>query len=153
FVVTLGRTRFLTAATALHILLRLGAFMFLYGLVGLAPPSDVPAFYRPWADAVASGKLPYLDIATPFAPLFPYLLAGIGSLGSNLWFVATFLAFDLAAFMLWLALAEFNAGRRASLAMVVLYTFNPDLTGMALSGQDESLSLLLSSMVFAAALA
>jgi hypothetical protein len=125
---------------------RLLGFLLLYEVVGLPPPIDVPAFYRPWADAAAVGGLPYADIDTPFSPLFPYLLAAIGSLGSDKAFVLFFLFCDMAAFAVWSWIAEIHFGRAALLGVAVLYGLNPEVVGAALAGQDESLSALLAGL-------
>jgi hypothetical protein len=125
---------------------RLLGFLLLYEVVGLPPPIDVPAFYRPWADAAAAGGLPYADFNTPFSPLFPYLLAAIGSLGSDKAFVLFFLLCDMAAFAVWSWIAEVHFGRAALLGVAVLYGLNPEVVGAALAGQDESLSALLAGL-------
>ena len=138
---TMDRRRLLAALITLHALSRLTAFLLLYDVIGIGAPGDVPAFYRPWAEAAAAGGLPYRDIQTPFSPLFPYLLAAVGSVGSSTAFVFFFLICDVIGFAVWALVAELWFGRAALLAVAVLYGANPDIISASLAGQDEPLSI------------
>jgi hypothetical protein len=74
---------FLRRVLTLQVLLSLSWFVALYVVGGQEVTSDVPGYYLPEARAVLAGQLPYRDFAESYAPLFPYLGAGLLSLWNS----------------------------------------------------------------------
>ena len=56
---------------------RLGVFSLIFLVLRFAPRGDVPAYYMQQAQWVLGGLVPYRDFVSSYAPLHPYLDAGL----------------------------------------------------------------------------
>ncbi|MDX2151242.1 MAG: hypothetical protein SFV54_10955 [Bryobacteraceae bacterium] len=114
---------------------RVGLFVLLYLIMGFEAPSDVGAAYYPEALAALEGKVVYREIATTYAPLFPYIAA----LPVLLWnsgkaIVLLAIAFEIAGYLLWTSFLERRVKPEQFRAIVLLYACSPLLFGSVVMG-------------------
>ena len=125
--------------------------LLLYEVLGLAPPSDLPGFYVPWATAFAEGALPYRDVPYQFQPYFFLYLTGPWLIWPDAR-VFVLLAILCHAVAL-AALLAFSRRRLAPLEtsqLLLVLALDPLLTGHVLMGQDEAFMLMLIALALLA---
>jgi hypothetical protein len=120
-----------------------GSRLVIFGLVFLvlriAPRGDVPAYYFEQAQWVSRGLLPYRDFLSSYAPLHPYLDAGLISLWHTPLAIMLFSVLaELVLLPLWMrAGREFLPERDLRMA-ALLYLASPvSLQFVAIDGQDN----------------
>jgi Glycosyltransferase family 87 len=141
----LSRERFDRATVTAFAVSRLGLFLVLFVWLGVTPRGDVPAYYFQQAQFILQHQLPYRDFLSSYAPLHPYLDAGL----LLLWYTSLSL-------MLFAVLAEllilpvwFQVGRtflpEAEVrTAALLYLASPiSLQFVAVDGQDNVVIALL----------
>jgi hypothetical protein len=116
----------------------LGVFCFLFLFLGLPVSSDITVYY-PEAKAVLQGHLPYRDFDSPYAPLFPYAVAGIISVWSSPKSIVLFaIILELICFPIWWRVSNAVFGRKITSFASVLYLASPvPLVIVAVTGQIQ----------------
>jgi hypothetical protein len=128
-----------------------GAYVMLYHCLDVQPPSDIPAFYIPWAQGFEQGGLPYRDIDFQFQPYFGLYLLGAWSLWPDpRTFIVVALACHIAAVWVLRELARPWLERGQTTLLILLLGCDPLWTSSAVMGQDESYVILLSSLTLLA---
>jgi hypothetical protein len=133
------RERFDRTVFSLIAATRLGLFALIFLVLGIAPRGDVPAYYATQARQVLAGLLPYRDFVSSYAPLHPYLDAGLISIWHTPLAIMFFsVLVELALLPLWLrAGREFLAEGELRVA-ALLYLASPvSLQFVAIDGQDN----------------
>lgn len=110
-------------------------------ILGVPLQSDVVQHYVPQAQAALAGELVYRDFPSSYGPLFPYLAAGVITLGTSpLALVAAAIAFEAVAMRLWLD-AQRSAGLegRAQADGLLAYVCTPFVIwDVALEGHNTA---------------
>jgi hypothetical protein len=140
---------------------RLGIFALVFLILHIAPRGDVPAYYFDQAQQVLRHLLPYRDFVSSYAPLHPYLDAGLISLWHTPLAIMLFsVLVELMLLPLWMrAGREFLPEYELRVA-ALLYLASPiSLQFVTIDGQDNvviavlialALLLVLRSRVVAA---
>jgi hypothetical protein len=129
---------FMWRVTALQLALGLGLFIVLYVLGNATVTSDVPAYYMPAARAVLSGKLPYRDFDTSYAPLFPYVGAGVVAFwNSGKAFALLAVAVNAGALLAWHSAALMCLDRRTARETSLFYATSGHLLVQSLLGTSQ----------------
>jgi len=130
-------------AWALWLVTRPGLFLLAFVLLGIAPTSDVVAYYLPQGLAALDGRLVYRDFPSSYGPLFPYLLAlPLALLKDPRSLVAAAVLVEALAMRAWCwaaapALAT-PARERALAQALLLYAASPlAIWNVAISGQNQ----------------
>jgi hypothetical protein len=130
---------------AAFIVSRLGLFCVLFLWIGAAPRGDIPSFYVDQAREVLQHKLPYRDFPSAYAPLHPYLDAGLYRLWhSPLSLMLFSLLAELLLLPLWLRVGRASWPESTVRAAALLYLASPiSLQFVAVDGQDNVVIALL----------
>ncbi|MBB5056467.1 hypothetical protein HDF16_001152 [Granulicella aggregans] len=158
---TISRARFDRIVFGLFAVSRLGLFALIFLVVKIAPRGDVPAYYFDQARQVLAGLLPYRDFISSYAPLHPYLDAGlISAWHSPLSIVLFSVLVEMAILPLWLSAGRVFLPEAELRVAALLYLASPvSLQFVTIDGQDNvviavllalSLLLVLRSRAFAA---
>jgi hypothetical protein len=137
--ISLPQRRFDRTLYGLFAASRLGLFSLVFLVLRIAPRGDVPAYYFDQALQVLAGRLPYRDFVSSYAPLHPYLGAGLISLWRTPLAIMLFsLLVELLLLPLWMrAGREFLAETELRVA-ALLYLASPiSLQFVAIDGQDN----------------
>jgi hypothetical protein len=128
--------RILYAALAVS---RLGLFSIIFLVRGVAPRGDIPAYYFDQAVRVLAHKLPYRDFESSYAPLHPYLDAGLIAIWhSPLAIVLFSVLVELLLLPLWMSLGRrFLAEQELRLAALLYLTSPVSLQFVTVDGQDN----------------
>jgi len=139
------------AAVLLVIITKLAAYLALYHWAGLSPPSDVSAFYVPWAQDFAAGGLPYREVPYAFQPFFgAYLLVVWEIWPEPRGFVAAALLCHALGLLVLRELARPWLSTAHAALLILLLGADPLLTSSVLMGQDESFVMLLTALALLA---
>jgi hypothetical protein len=158
---TISRVRFDRMVFGLFAISRLGLFALIFLVLKIAPRGDVPAYYFDQARQVLAGLLPYRDFISSYAPLHPYLDAGLISVWhSPLPIVLFSVLAEMAILPLWLSAGRVFLPETELRVGALLYLASPvSLQFVTIDGQDNvviavllalSLLLVLRSRAFAA---
>jgi len=142
---TMRRERFDRTVCGLFAVSRLGLFGLIFIVLRIAPRGDVPAYYFGQARQVLAGLLPYRDFVSSYAPLHPYLDAGLISLWHTPLAIMLFsVLVEVAILPLWLrAGREFLADGEVRVA-ALLYLASPvSLQFVTIDGQDNAVIAVL----------
>ena len=134
-----GHTRFfLPGALAMWLVSRLGLFVALYGILGYAVPSDVPAYYYEPAKMALDGKIAYRDFHSSYGPIFPFIAAGAVKVwDSPKAIVLLAILFEGLAILLWSRVANRTLSAHTKLGLL-LYLCNPlPILNIAVAGQNQ----------------
>jgi hypothetical protein len=128
--------RMLFAAFAVS---RLGLFGVVFLLLKIAPRGDVPAFYFSQAEQVLRGLVPYRDFVSSYAPLHPYLDAGLISVWhSPLAILLASVLVELLLLPVWLrAGREFLTDEELRVASLLYLASPVSLQFATIDGQDN----------------
>jgi hypothetical protein len=74
---TCSERRFVSFSVFIGLVLVLTTFVGLHFVGHWQVTSDVPGYYVPAGEAVLAGRIPYRDFGLSYAPLFPYIAAGL----------------------------------------------------------------------------
>lgn len=130
--------RFLWAVTMLQISLALGLFFALYVVGGREVTADVPGYYLPPAHAVMSGKLPYRDFPLSYAPLFPYVGAGLLAVwDSGKIFVIFAVVLNALILLLWHSVAAACVDRSMARESSILYATSGQVLLQVVLGTNQ----------------
>ena len=131
--------QFTRLAWGLMLVTRLSLFSVLYIVLGYPVPSDVAAAYYPEAKLAMGGGIPYQDIRTTYAPLFPYVAAvPLLVWDSPKAIVLLTICFEAVGFKLWLQVARPLVVPMAFRSCVILYSLSPLLlASVAMGGQNH----------------
>ena len=140
-----GSAAFRRLANAAFLVSRLGGFALLFLVFRVAPRGDIPSFYLPEARSALSGKLPYRDFGSSYAPLHSFLDASLLRLwNSPLALILFAICVEFLLFYLWLRLGRaLFAERDLRIAAVLYLTSAMSLQFVAVDGQDNVLIALL----------
>ena len=158
---TISRARFDRTVYALFAVSRLGLFALVFLVLKIAPRGDVPAFYFEQGRQVLAGLLPYRDFISSYAPLHPYLDAGlISAWRSPLAIMLFSMLAELAILPIWLSAGRVFLPEAELRVAALLYLASPvSLQFVTIDGQDNvviavllalSVLLVLRSRAFAA---
>jgi hypothetical protein len=158
---TLSKESFDRMVFGLFALSRLGLFALIFLVFRIAPRGDVPGYYFGQARQVLAGLLPYRDFISSYAPLHPYLDAGlISAWHSPLAIVLFSVLVELAILPLWLGAGRVFLPEGELRVAALLYLASPiSLQFVMIDGQDNvviavllalSALLVLRSRAFAA---
>ena len=139
------RARFDSLLYAAFAASRAGLFALVFFVLKVAPRGDAPAFYFGQAQMVLRGLLPYRDFVTSYAPLHPYLDAGVVRVvHSPLAIMLVSVLAELFLLPVWLrATREFLAESEIRTA-ALLYLASPlSLQFVAIDGQDNVIIAVL----------
>ena len=143
---------------------RLGIFALVFLVFRIAPRGDVLGYYLTQAEQVLRHRLPYRDFVSSYAPLHPYLDAGLISLWHTPLSIMFFSLFaELLLLPLWMRAGREFLPESELRAAALLYLASPiSLQFVALDGQDNvviavlialAMLLILRSRIFAAGIA
>lgn len=129
---------FIWRITTLQLTLGLGLFVILYVVGNAEVTSDVPAYYLPAARSALSGKLPYRDFDTSYAPLFPYVGAGVVALwNSGKAFALLAILLNAAALVVWHSSALACFDRRTARETSLFYATSGHLLIQSVLGTNQ----------------
>lgn len=122
----------------MQLALGFGLFVALYGAGNEQVSSDVPSYYLPAARAALAGQLPLRDFPSSYAPLFPYVGAGLVALWNSGKVFALFAILVNALALVWwhsaaLECFDRQTARQASL----LYATSGHLLVQSLLGTNQ----------------
>jgi hypothetical protein len=143
---------------------RLGLFAAVFVVLKIAPRGDTPAYYFGQAEMVLRGLVPYRDFVSSYAPLHPYLDAGmVLAWHSPLAIMLASVLAELLLLPIWLrAGREFLAEDSLRVAALLYLTSPLSVQFVAIDGQDNvviavllglAVWLLLRSRAFGAGVA
>jgi hypothetical protein len=128
---------FLRRILTVQATLSLALFIALYVVGGRQVTSDVPGYYLPPSHAVLAGQVPFRDFPLSYAPLFPYLGAGLLSLWDDPRVFALFaILLNLLTLALWHR-AAVHAGAQAAREASVLYATSGHVIVQTLLGTNQ----------------
>ena len=134
----LSKPRFLGLSLGLQLLTGLGLFVALYVLGHQTVPSDVPGYYLPEARAALSGQLPYRDFPQSYAPLFPYVGAGLlGVWNAAEAFVLFAIALNGLTLVLWHQVATHCTDATRARQTTILYATSGHVLMQTLLGTNQ----------------
>lgn len=134
----LPEAAFVRCAIGLQALPALALFVALYVFGHQEPTSDVPSYYLPAAHAVLAGKVPVRDFTLSYAPLFPYIGAGLVSLWDSGKVFALFdILLNAAALLLWHTVARHCYDRVTARQSTILYASCGHVLVQALLGTNQ----------------
>ena len=118
---------------------RLGIFGLVFLVLRVAPRGDVPAYYLDQANQVLRHLLPYRDFVSSYAPLHPYLDAGLISLWHTPLAIMLFsVLVELLLLPLWMrAGREFLPEGELRVASLLYLASPVSLQFVAIDGQDN----------------
>jgi Glycosyltransferase family 87 len=124
---------------------RLGLFCALFLWLGAAPRGDVPAYYLDQARQVLRHKLPYRDFPSSYAPLHPYLDAGLFLLWHTPLALMLFAVLvEVLQLPVWLRVSRTFLPEPEVRVAALLYLASPiSLQFVAVDGQDNVVIALL----------
>ena len=149
--VSLRRLRELPARTFDRILVaafavsRLGIFILVFLVLRIAPRGDAPGYYFPQAEQVLQGLVPYRDFLSSYAPLHPYLDAGmISAWHSPLAIMLFSVVVELSFLPVWLRAGRDFLGEGELRVAALLYLASPvSLQFVTIDGQDNAVIAVL----------
>jgi hypothetical protein len=131
--------RFVAALLALQLIPALTLFVLLYVVGHQEVTADVPAYYVPASKAVLSGQIPFLDFQLSYAPLFPYVGAGLLALWNSGKVFALFaILLNAAALLMWHASARACFDTRTVREASILYATSAQVLLHALIGTNQA---------------
>jgi hypothetical protein len=141
----LPRGRFDRITIAAFAVSRLGLFFALFLWFGATPRGDVPAYYLDQAQQVLRHKLPYRDFSSSYAPLHPYVDAGLFLLWHTpLSFMLFAVIAEVLLLPLWLRVSRTFLPEPEVRLAALLYLASPiSLQFVAVDGQDNVVIALL----------
>ena len=151
---TLETRRFDALAVALVAASRLALFIVVYLVRGESVTSDVGDFYYAEGRAILDGAVLYRDVTTSYAPLFPFILAGVLSLWDTAKAIVLFaIVLEVLSVPLWLRVGRQHFEEPVVRGAALLYAAAPvPLVNVALNGQNQVwISLLLAISLLALA--
>jgi len=131
--------KFLKATGLFWLLSRFGIFVIYYGILGNEVAGDVAGYYYPQALSILEGKHIYQDFVSSYAPLFPYILAGIISIWDSAISIVL-VAILLEGWMLayWLRVSPALASPNNVQMATILYVTSPlILLNIIINGQNQ----------------
>ena len=136
---TISRESFDRMAIGLFAVSRLGLFALIFLVLRIAPRGDVPAYYFEQGRQVLAGLLPYRDFVSSYAPLHPYLDAGMISMWhSPLAIVLFSVLVEMAILPLWLSAGRVFLPEPELRVAALLYLASPiSLQFVTIDGQDN----------------
>lgn len=134
----LSERSFVIRALLMQLSTALALFVALYIVGGQEVTSDVPAYYVPAARAALAGQIPFIDFQLSYAPLFPYVGAGIVALwSSGKAFVLFAIVLNGLALFLWHRTAAACTDRRTARVCTVLYATSGHLAVQTMLGTNQ----------------
>jgi len=135
----ISRTAFDRTVTFAMIGSRLGIFFLVFKVLRIEPRGDIPLYYIVQARYVLSHFIPYRDFFSAYAPLHPYLDAGLLRIWNTQLSIMLFsVLVELLVLFLWLRIGRIILAEKDLRLAALFYLASPiSLQYVAIDGQDN----------------